>query len=133
MEPDRCWTGPGPSSHQGPPTSIQKALHLLDFVLFNDGDMVTEARSLKADLLEARSKQERSFVAHNILASAALLERRTGRLSESRRVVASVCRERRPPERLGERGQKLAAPGSAPGVPGLSVCRPGHSGEARGE
>ncbi len=30
---------------------------------------------MKAELLEIRSKQERSFVAHNILASAAALER----------------------------------------------------------
>jgi alkyl sulfatase BDS1-like metallo-beta-lactamase superfamily hydrolase len=57
---------------------LQKALHLVDFVLFNGGDRLGEARGLKADLLEARSKQERSFVAHNILASAALLERESG-------------------------------------------------------
>jgi hypothetical protein len=62
----------------GATDDIQKALHLIDFVLFNDGDMVTEARTLKADLLEARSQRERSFVAHNILASAALLERQIG-------------------------------------------------------
>ncbi len=54
---------------------IQRALHLVDFVLFNGGGLVSEARSLKADLLETRSKQERSFVAHNILASAAALVR----------------------------------------------------------
>ena len=62
----------------GSADDLQKALHLVDFVLFNDGEMVNDARALKADLLEARSKQERSFVAHNILASAALLERDHG-------------------------------------------------------
>ncbi len=65
-------------SASGAIEDIQKALHLVDFVLFNGGDMVAEARALKADLLEARSKQERSFVAHNILASAAQLERERG-------------------------------------------------------
>ncbi len=54
---------------------IQRALHLVDFVLFDGSGLVSEARSLKAELLEARSRQERSFVAHNILASAAALER----------------------------------------------------------
>ncbi len=59
----------------GTTDDVQRALHLVDFVLFNDGESVTEARAMKADLLEARSKMERSFVAHNILASAAKLER----------------------------------------------------------
>ena len=59
----------------GATSDVQKALHLVDFVLFNDSQMLTEARAMKADLLEARSKTERSFVAHNILASAAKLER----------------------------------------------------------
>ena len=62
-------------SGSGATDDIQKALHLVDFVLFNGGDMMTEAGVLKADLLDARSKQERSFVAHNILASAALRQR----------------------------------------------------------
>lgn len=77
--------GPGPLldraralSASGNTDDIQKALHLVDFVMFNGGDMVTEAGGLKADLLEARSEQERSFVAHNILASAAKLERESG-------------------------------------------------------
>jgi len=65
-------------SASGATDDIQKALHLVDFVLFNGGDMVSDARALKADLLDARSKQERSFVAHNILASAAVLERENG-------------------------------------------------------
>ncbi len=59
----------------GTTDDVQKALHLVDFVLFNDSELVAEARAMKADLLEARSKMERSFVAHNILASAATLER----------------------------------------------------------
>jgi alkyl sulfatase BDS1-like metallo-beta-lactamase superfamily hydrolase len=54
---------------------IQRALHLVDFVLFDGGDQLSEARTLKADLLELRATQERSFVAHNILASAAVFER----------------------------------------------------------
>jgi alkyl sulfatase BDS1-like metallo-beta-lactamase superfamily hydrolase len=57
---------------------IQRALHLVDFVLFDGGDRAAEARALKAELLETRSKRERSFVAHNILASAAALEREGG-------------------------------------------------------
>ncbi|MGH9078537.1 MAG: alkyl sulfatase dimerization domain-containing protein [Acidimicrobiales bacterium] len=59
-------------------SDVQRALHLVDFVLFDDGPMVSEARALKAELLETRSKQERSFVSHNILASAAVLERERG-------------------------------------------------------
>ncbi len=65
-------------SASGDTDDIQRALHLVDFVLFHAGEGVTEARALKADLLETRSKQERSFVAHNILASAARLEREGG-------------------------------------------------------
>lgn len=57
---------------------IQRALHLVDFVVFDGGDQASEARALKAELLEARAGQERSFVAHNILASAAVLERQAG-------------------------------------------------------
>ena len=57
---------------------IQRALHLVDFVIFNGGDQVDEAHALKAELLDIRSKRERSFVAHNILASAAVLERESG-------------------------------------------------------
>lgn len=55
---------------------LQRALHLLDFVIFADGEQVTEARRRKADLLERRAAGERSFVAHNVLKSAAVLERR---------------------------------------------------------
>jgi alkyl sulfatase BDS1-like metallo-beta-lactamase superfamily hydrolase len=54
---------------------LQRALHLVDFVLFHGEDRVDEAHALKADLLDARAGRERSFVAHNILASAAVLER----------------------------------------------------------
>ncbi|MEI7859149.1 MAG: alkyl sulfatase dimerization domain-containing protein [Acidimicrobiales bacterium] len=57
---------------------IQRALHLVDFVIFNGGDQVDEAHALKAELLDIRSKRERSFVAHNILASAAVIERESG-------------------------------------------------------
>ncbi len=57
---------------------VQRALHLVDLVLFHGQDRVAEAHGLKADLLEARAAGERSFVAHNILASAAVLERERG-------------------------------------------------------
>lgn len=54
---------------------LQRALHLVDFVLFHgDGDL-DDAHALKAELLDSRAARERSFVAHNILASAAVLER----------------------------------------------------------
>jgi len=56
---------------------LQRALHLVDFVLFDAGDRVAEAHALKAQLLEARATRERSFVAHNVLASAAVVERAT--------------------------------------------------------
>lgn len=54
---------------------LQLALHLVDFVIFNGGDRVADAHRRKADLLEVRAKCEKSFVANNILASAATLER----------------------------------------------------------
>jgi alkyl sulfatase BDS1-like metallo-beta-lactamase superfamily hydrolase len=54
---------------------VQRALHLVDFVLSHDGGLVAEAHALKAELLDARAAHERSFVAHNILASAAVIER----------------------------------------------------------
>ena len=54
---------------------LQRALHLVDLVLFHGDGQLDEARTLKADLLDARAATERSFVAHNILASAAVLER----------------------------------------------------------
>ena len=53
----------------------QLALHLVDYVIFNNGEGVTEARRRKADLLDARAAGERSFVAHNVLKSAATIER----------------------------------------------------------
>jgi alkyl sulfatase BDS1-like metallo-beta-lactamase superfamily hydrolase len=53
----------------------QRALHLVDFVIFAGGGDVPEARRRKAELLEARARGERSFVAGNVLASAAKLER----------------------------------------------------------
>ena len=57
---------------------IQKALHLVDFVLFHGADQMGEAHALKAELLDTRAGRERSFVAHNVLASAAVLEREGG-------------------------------------------------------
>ena len=57
---------------------VQRALHLVDFVLFHGDDRVDEAHALKAELLDARAGRERSFVAHNVLASAAVLEREGG-------------------------------------------------------
>jgi len=53
----------------------QRALHLVDFVIDAGGDDVAEARRRKADLLDARAAGERSFVASNVLKSAAALER----------------------------------------------------------
>jgi alkyl sulfatase BDS1-like metallo-beta-lactamase superfamily hydrolase len=53
----------------------QRALHLVDFVIDAGGGDVAEARRRKADLLEARAEGERSFVASNVLRSAATLER----------------------------------------------------------
>ena len=57
---------------------VQRALHLVDFVLFHGGDQVDEAHALKAELLDIRAGRERSFVAHTVLASAAVLEREGG-------------------------------------------------------
>ena len=54
---------------------VQRALHLVDFVLFHGDSLLAEAHALKAELLDARAAHERSFVAHNILASAAVIER----------------------------------------------------------
>jgi uncharacterized sulfatase len=53
----------------------QRALHLVDFVIFADGADVAIGHRRKADLLESRSAGERSFVASNVLRSAAVLER----------------------------------------------------------
>jgi alkyl sulfatase BDS1-like metallo-beta-lactamase superfamily hydrolase len=54
---------------------VQRALHLVDLVLFHGAEQLDEAHGLKAELLDARARHERSFVAHNILASAAVIER----------------------------------------------------------
>jgi alkyl sulfatase BDS1-like metallo-beta-lactamase superfamily hydrolase len=53
----------------------QLALHLVDYVIFNEGEGLAEAHRRKADLLESRAAGERSFVAHNVLKSAAAIER----------------------------------------------------------
>ena len=63
---------------KGERDSIQRALHLLDFVIEGaepESQQVKEARRLKADYLEARAEHEPSFIARNILSSAAVLER----------------------------------------------------------
>jgi alkyl sulfatase BDS1-like metallo-beta-lactamase superfamily hydrolase len=58
--------------------AIQRALHLLDFVIEGGAAEGEEARSLKAEALEARAEHEDSFIARNILASAAVLEKSRG-------------------------------------------------------
>jgi alkyl sulfatase BDS1-like metallo-beta-lactamase superfamily hydrolase len=53
----------------GGPRNVQRALHLVDFVLFGegkDGPSAREAHALKADLLQARADAEPSFIARNI-------------------------------------------------------------------
>lgn len=55
--------------------AIQRALHLVDFVIDAGGEKVQEARELKAELLDARAVKEPSFISRNILESAAVLER----------------------------------------------------------
>jgi alkyl sulfatase BDS1-like metallo-beta-lactamase superfamily hydrolase len=57
---------------------VQRALHLVDFVLFGEGDegpSAREAHALKADLLEGRAQVEPSFIARNILRNGANRER----------------------------------------------------------
>ncbi len=54
---------------------VQRALHLVDFVVFGGGADVDAARALKGELLKARAAVEPSFVARNILQSAATMER----------------------------------------------------------
>lgn len=59
---------------------IQLALHLVDFVLDNpETSDLSEAHSLKADLLEARASVEPSFIARNIFTRGARLERQATR------------------------------------------------------
>jgi len=62
-------------ARSGTVEDVQRALHLVDFVLFHGDGPLAEAHTLKAELLDARAAHERSFVAHNILASAAVMER----------------------------------------------------------
>ena len=54
----------------------QLALHLVDFVIFAGGEHAAEAHARKADLLDARAAGEQSFVAHNVLKSTAVIERK---------------------------------------------------------
>lgn len=58
------------------PASVQRALHLLDLVIDSGGSRAQEARRRKAELLDLRAGFERSFVAKNVLRSAAAIERR---------------------------------------------------------
>jgi alkyl sulfatase BDS1-like metallo-beta-lactamase superfamily hydrolase len=60
---------------QGERSTIQRALHLLDFVIQGGATESEEARALKAEYLEARAEHEDSFIARNILGSAAALEK----------------------------------------------------------
>jgi len=57
------------------PSGWQRALHLLDLVIFEGGPQVDRARRRKADLLDKRAQFEPSFVAQNVLKSAAAIER----------------------------------------------------------
>lgn len=57
------------------PAAIQLALHLLDLVIFDGGPQSAAARRRKADLLDRRAQFEPSFVAQNVLRSAAAGER----------------------------------------------------------
>jgi alkyl sulfatase BDS1-like metallo-beta-lactamase superfamily hydrolase len=54
---------------------VQLALHLVDFVIGGAAGDVDVARRRKADFLDQRAAGERSFVAHNVLRSAATIER----------------------------------------------------------
>ncbi len=63
---------------EGGPRNVQRALHLVDFVLFGeagDGPRAREAHALKADLLQARGDAEPSFIARNIFRLGADRER----------------------------------------------------------
>ncbi len=58
--------------------NVQRALHLVDFVLFGEGEdspSAAEAHALKAELLEARAEVEPSFIARNIFRVGANRER----------------------------------------------------------
>lgn len=58
--------------------NVQRALHLVDFVLFGEGEegaQAKEAHALKADLLEARAEAEPSFIARNIFRNGARREK----------------------------------------------------------
>jgi alkyl sulfatase BDS1-like metallo-beta-lactamase superfamily hydrolase len=60
--------------------NVQRALHLVDFVLFGEGEDGPDARdahALKADLLQTRADAEPSFIARNIFRLGADRERET--------------------------------------------------------
>ena len=60
---------------EGRREDLQRALHLADFVIRGRAELLDEARALKIELLQARVEQEPSFIARNILSSAAILEK----------------------------------------------------------
>jgi hypothetical protein len=58
--------------------NVQRALHLVDFVLFGEGEdgaSAREAHRLKAELLQARADAEPSFIARNIFRNGASREK----------------------------------------------------------
>jgi alkyl sulfatase BDS1-like metallo-beta-lactamase superfamily hydrolase len=59
---------------EGERGAIQRALHLLDFAIQGGAAEAGEAKGLKAEYLKARAEHEESFIARNVLASAAVLE-----------------------------------------------------------
>lgn len=79
---------------EGQRDALQRALHLLDFVIFDAGEEELTARRLKAELLSARAEQEASFIARNILQSAALLEAEVPAVEDGKGQIT------RPPPRL---------------------------------
>jgi len=54
--------------------NIQRALHLVDFVIFDNGDSIGSAHDLKSELLFTRAELEPSYIARNIYQVEALLE-----------------------------------------------------------
>lgn len=65
--------------------ALQGALHLLDLVIFNGGEGSDRAHRRKAEVLDRRAQFETSFVAQNVLKSAASVERRAYHAVENSR------------------------------------------------
>ena len=64
---------------EGAVRNVQRALHLVDFVLFAEGDSgprASEAHSLKAELLQERANVEPSFIARNIFLNGSASEKK---------------------------------------------------------